>query len=253
VTTIAADLVFTDEQLTMLAALAGEDAFPFAGDPALDDDGWDAVAGGLVARGVLRDDRTMADDPMLDALLGIVLFADTSLRLTMVYAPGEGDSRHEVLWIQGDALVRQTVSPAGVHRFCGGNRVALDMLLAVLLQFPAAEDSVEGDAVQISTQQYADAVALLRRDGVEAAVERHPLAAEYLEALADARRLTNAEARYCDEEEDRVEGDELTLVESPTQGLWLMHQDEEEDSVLLQPISPVTGRELVGALARGEW
>jgi hypothetical protein len=67
----------------------------------------------------------------------------------------------------------------------------------------------------------------------------------------DARRLTNAEVRHC--EEDRYEGDELTLVESPTQGLWLMHQDGVEGSVLLQPIAPETGREAVGALARGEW
>ena len=251
-TTISAELVFTDEQLTMLAWLAGEDGFPYAGSPELDEAGWDAVAGGLVARGVLREDHTMADDPILDAVLGIVLFADSSLRLTMVYAPGEGDSRHEVLWIQGDALVRQTVTPGGVHRFAGGNRLSLDMLIAVLLQFPTADDSVEGHGVEISPQQYAEAVALLRREGVDAATEDHPLLAEYLEALADARRLTNAEARHC-AEEDRYEGDELTLVESPTQGLWLMHQADEDGAVLLQPIAPETGREAVGALARGEW
>jgi hypothetical protein len=247
----ATELVFTDEQLTLLAALAGEDAFPFCGEPELDDDGWDAVANGLVARGILREDRTMADDPILDALLGVVLFADSSLRLTLVYAPGAGDSRHEVLWMQGDALVRQTVMPAGVHRFAGGNRVSLEMLLALLLQFSDVEDSVEGEALEISPRQYADAVALLRSEGVEEAVDSHPLAAEFLAALADARLLCNAEGRHF--EEDLYEGDELTLVESPAQGLWLVHQADEEDSVLLTPIAPETGREVVGALARGEW
>jgi hypothetical protein len=249
VTSTVTELVFTDEQLTMLAALAGEEAFPYAGSPDLDDDGWEAVARGLVARGVLRDDRTMADDRILDALLGIVLSADSCLRMTMVYAPGEGDSRHEVLWVQGDALVRQTVSPAGVHRFAGGNRVTLDMLLALLLQFPAAEEFEEGDPVVVSEQQYTDAVALLSREGLDAAVERHPLAAHFLEALADARRLTNAEARHTGD--DHVEGEELTLVESPTQGLWLMRQEQDQHVVVLQPIAPETGRELVSRLARG--
>jgi hypothetical protein len=245
----ASDLVFTDEQLTLLATLAGEPEFPYTGSPALDDAGWDAVAGGLVARGVLREDRTMADDRILDAVLGIVLFADSSLRMTMVYAPGEGDSRHEILWVQGDALVRQTVTPTGIHRFAGGNRVALDMLLAALLQFPAAEDSEEGDALTVAEEQYADAVALLRSEGVEAAAQSHPLVAGYLEALADARRLTNAESRHTGE--DCFEGEELTIVESPSQGLWLMRQDAGEGAVVLRPIAAATGRELVAQLARG--
>jgi hypothetical protein len=92
-----AQLAFSDEQLTMLAAMAGAPAFPYAGVPQLDGAGWEAVARGLVARGVLREDRSPAADRTLDAALGLVLGAGSSLRTTLVYAPGAGDSRHEVL------------------------------------------------------------------------------------------------------------------------------------------------------------
>jgi hypothetical protein len=123
------------------------------------------------------------------------------------------------------------------------------MLLATLLQFPAAEDSGEGEPETVDERAYAEAMALLSSDGVDAAVERLPEAAGYLEALADARRLTNAESRHTGE--DCYEGDELTIVESPTQGLWLMRQ-EDEGAVVLQPIAAATARELVAELARGD-
>ncbi|MEA2149640.1 MAG: hypothetical protein QOD69_1470, partial [Solirubrobacteraceae bacterium] len=70
-----ARLAFSDEELTVLAAMAGEAAFPYARVAQLDDDGWEAVARGLVARGVLREDRSPAEDRTLDAVLGLVLGA----------------------------------------------------------------------------------------------------------------------------------------------------------------------------------
>jgi hypothetical protein len=247
-----AQLTFGDEQLTMLAAMAGEPAFPYARTPQLDDDGWEAVALGLVARGVLRADRSPAEDQTLDAALGLVLGASSSLRMTLVYAPGAGDSRHEVLWLEGDAAVRQTTTPDGVHRFLTGRRETVDELLALLLGFEAAGDSQPGAPITLAGAAYAEAVSLVHGEGAAVAAERHPAAADFVAALADARRLTDVEARRRDGD-DRFEGDGLTLVESAGHGLWLVRHEAAVDgdpdaAVTLQRIAPDTARGLVAAL-----
>ena len=247
-----AQLAFGDEQLTMLAATAGEPAFPYARVPQLDDDGWEAVARGLVARGVLRADRSPAEDETLEAVLGLVRGASSSLRMTLVYAPGAGDSRHEVLWLEGDAVVRQTTTPDGVHRFLTGRRETVEDLLALLLDLEAARDSQPGEPVTLAGAAYAEAVSLVHGDEGAAAAERHPAAAEFVAALGDARRLTDVEARRRTGD-DRFEGDGLTLVESPGHGLWLVRHEAPDDgdpdgAATLQRIAPDAARALVAAL-----
>ncbi|MEA2149169.1 MAG: hypothetical protein QOD69_999, partial [Solirubrobacteraceae bacterium] len=217
-----------------------------------DDDGWEAVARGLVARGVLREDRSPAEDRTLDAVLGLVLGAGSSLRMTFVYARGAGDSRHEVLWMEGDAVVRQTTTPDGVHRFMTGQRETVDELLALLIDVPTGGDSRPGEPLTLSGRAYAEAVSVTRSEGAAVAAQRHPAAAEFVAALADAGRLTDVESRRR-VGEDRYEGDALTLVQSPGAGLWLVRHEapsegDPDGAVQLRRIAPGTARELVAAL-----
>ncbi len=239
-------LVLTDEELTLLAGMVGAPAFPYARARALDRAARDAVARALAARDVLARDG--AARPAVDALLGIVLSAGESLRLTIVYAPQEGDSRHEVVWLKSEALVRQTVWPAGIHHFRGGSAAALGELLANVLTFPAAAGSEPGEPRRLARAELDEAVGLLRSDGVEVASVRHPAAAGYVAAVADARRLTAV--AWQQGAEGRIEGEELTLVESRAHGLWLERDEPAGGAVVLRRIDPGTARALVGDLAR---
>lgn len=239
----AQELVFTDEQLTLLAAMAGEPSFPGARPPTLGAAAWQAVAGGLAARGLPRAVKPDA----IDAVLGVVLFADSSLCSTLLYAPGEGVNRNETLWLRGGAIVRQTTTPDGLHGFRAGAGAAVDDLLAAVLDFPTAAGSQPGPPQALTQGELADAVGALKVDGAPAAAERHPAAAGYVEALADARRLVRVEARSR-VGEDRFDGDELTIVESPRHGLWLARGDSSGDAIMLERVTVASAREQVMAL-----
>jgi hypothetical protein len=76
VPTSPGELLFTDEQLVLLARLAGRPGFPGARSPELTDAGWEAVAQGLAARGAIHDDDETAPPRLADVVLGVVLAAD---------------------------------------------------------------------------------------------------------------------------------------------------------------------------------
>jgi hypothetical protein len=246
------ELVFTDEQLTLLATLAGEPSFPGAQPPQLDEEGWIAVASGLLARGVLHDDDSDDDVHDSDAVLGIALFARSSLWISMTYAPGEGASRQEILWLDGDAVVRQTRTPDGFHFFTTGDRSAVGELQASVLAFLDAAPARSGERGMLTEFELEDALELLHEEGADAAVRRHPAAAGYVAALDDARCVVSVE---CSRRigEDLVEGDGLTLVDSPGQGLWLAREDPWGDGpggavIVLQRVSACDARAQVAAV-----
>lgn len=62
-----------------------------------------------------------------------LLLADRSLWMTMVYAPGQGDDRHEILWLLDGLLVRRTVMAGGLHRFHSGSAAAAAELVTTLV------------------------------------------------------------------------------------------------------------------------
>jgi hypothetical protein len=247
------ELVFTDEQLTLLATLAGEPGFPGAPAPELDEAGWVAVASGLLARGVLHDDDSDGEVHDSDAVLGIALFAPCSLWISMSYAPGEGSSRQEILWLDGDAVVRQTRTPDGFHFFTTGDRSAVAELQESVLAFLDGAPSQSGERGVLTEFELEDALELLHEEGADAAVRRHPAAAGYVAALDDARCVVSVECsrRVGD---DLVEGDGLTLVDSPDHGLWLAREDpwgEEPggELVVVQRVSAGDARAQVAAVA----
>lgn len=185
------ELLLTGEQLTLLARAAGEPAFPGVRPPALDGAGWEAVANGLRARGIAHDGP--AGDSVVHAILGVVLAAERALWLTIAYAPRAGDDRREILWLTGDLLVRQTTTPEGVHRFRTGDVSAARAVVAAVLGTSAHPAQPEATVT----------------------------AAACAEALSGARRVIGVEVRRR-VSEDRFEGEELTLVDSPAHGAWLV-------------------------------
>lgn len=207
------ELLLTDEQLTLLARDAGEPAFPGARPRTLDEAGWEAVAHGLAARGIAGSRRHVAH-----AVLGVVLAADRSLWMTVAHAPGEGEDRHEILWLLDGLLVRQTVMAGGLHRFHTGSAAAGAVVDAVLGASGAAPSEPE-----LVTE------------------------AEYAAALEQARRVVRVEGRRR-VGRDRFEGEELTLVESPAHGPWLARTEPEEGEVVLRRLDAAGLAALVMAL-----
>jgi hypothetical protein len=252
--TTVGELVFADEQLVLLATLAGQASFPAAVTPELDEAGWEAVAGGLLARGVLHDEDTHADDVHdSDAVLGVVLLAPRSLWITIDYAPGQGTSREEILWLDGDVVVRQTRTPDGFHLFTTGERSDVVAFQEIVLAFLDDADSQAGEPRTLPALELEDAVELLYEEGPDAAARQHPAAAGYVAALDDARCVISVDCSHRIGE-DRIEGDGLTLVESPAHGLWLARDEpwgEEPgaDLMVVERVSPGAARRHVAALA----
>ena len=248
------ELVFTDEQLALLATLAGRPSFPAAESSELDAAGWEAVAGGLLARGVLQDEDTYVDDVHdSDAVLGVVLLAPRSLWITIDYAPGEGDSREEILWLDGDVVVRQTRTPDGFHLFTTGDSSQLLLFQDIVLAFLDDAASEPGEPRTLPAVELEDAVELLYEEGADIAARRHPAAAGYVEALDDARCVISVDCSHRIGE-DRIEGDGLTLVESSAHGLWLARDEPWGDEpgadlMVVERVSPPAARRHVAALA----
>lgn len=251
---LLSELVFTDEQLTLLASMAGEPDFPAAIPAQLDEAGWAAVAQGLVARGILHDDDWLDDEPHdSDAILGVALFATRSLWMTLTYAPGDGDTREEILWFAGETFVRQTRTPEGFHVFTAGECVRVGALLDGLLDVAGSQSAAPAEQGRLSEEALDDAIDVLDVEGVDAAVGRYPAAAGYLAALDDARCIISVEASLR-VDEDRVEGAGITLVNSPRLGLWIARDDSSSDGppgaeLALDQISADAARAHVAALA----
>lgn len=213
------ELVFTDEQLVLLADLAGRTGFPGTRRPELDEAAWNAVAQGLAARGVIHDDDPSAEPRLPDIVLGVVLDADRWLWLTIVDGDEELHSRAEILWLKGELLIRQTAIPAGFHRF---SRATVDELLDEALELPPPAGAPAGAPRSLSDDE-----------------------AEQL--LAEARRTTTIE---CGRRigGSQIEGEARTFVETRAGELWLLGSDG-DGSAMLEPITPDGAREQIGALA----
>jgi hypothetical protein len=93
------ELIFTDEQLTLLGDLADRPGFPGARRPQLDEAGWAAVGHGLAARGAVHDDDPSAPARLVDVVLGSVLHADRWLSISLTDSEDEGLGGQEVLWL----------------------------------------------------------------------------------------------------------------------------------------------------------
>jgi hypothetical protein len=222
----AQELDFSDAELTLMAFIMDEEYFPATPPPALDDDGWKAVERGLVARGVVhgRLRQRVADD--VAEVLDVVLSADRSLWLRVAFAPGVGESHAHVLWLRDDAVVRLTAPPVGPKHLVVCDRKAIDDSLAALVDFPTAAGSQPGEPVSLPIGDFADAMQLASEESSAAAATRYPAAADFVAALADARCTTIFESRRSIGSalgDQRIEL--LTFAESPSQGLWLAHDD----------------------------
>jgi hypothetical protein len=218
--TPVSELVFTDDELTVLARMVGEPVFPATHLPQHDDATWAAVARGLVARGAVLDVDPPAMEAGVEDLLGVVLYGERRLFLTLIYAPGEGANRGEVLCRRGDAIVRYTGTQDGVNTFRRCGQPGIDALLAEALDLREAGVSEPGLAQTMSEGDFLDALELNVSDGATVAGNRHPAAAGYVESLKDSRRMATviSKRRLPD---DFFEAAELTVNTSWHRGLWI--------------------------------
>jgi hypothetical protein len=249
------DLALSDAEATLLAGMAGADRFPAALPPEMDDEGWAAVARGLLARGLAHGEGRLE---MSDAVAGLIrgaVLAERSLWIEIQYQPGAGDNWSEVLWLGGEGVVRHRLDPdAHVHHLERCARSAVDELLAATFDFPTALDSEAGVPQRISQFDFAYALDLNVAEGPGAVADRYPAAGDYAAVLTDARRATRVKL-------DGRPGDEtfpwreIEIVEAP-QGLWLMHDvlpgppaDDGSGIVVIQRITVDMAREQLTALA----
>jgi hypothetical protein len=218
--TAPGELVFTDEQLTLLGDLAGEPGFPGARRPPLDRAAWAAVAQGLAARGVIHDDEPGAGIRLTDAALGVALHADRWLWITVHDAQDDTRSGQDILWLAGSVAVRQLVTASGFHHFSAGKPG--DLLATVASFFTGAACGQPGAPRPLAEaeleQLYADALHVM---------------------TCDCSRRT---------EEGVVEGQTLTLVETADDGLCLL-DTHADGSVVLAPMTPEGARQRVESLA----
>jgi hypothetical protein len=213
------ELVFTDEQLTLLAQLAGYQTFPGARSPQLEDAGWAAVAQGLAARGVIHDDDETAEPRLADIVLSLVLAADRWLWIRIAGSDEQTAHGDEILWFKEHVRIRQTVAPSGFHRFSAAT----------------ADELVAG------------ALELLTQDDVARRAPRALSGADAERTLEDARRITTVE---CGRRLDgsTVEAEVLTIATARDGALWLLGADD-DGAVTLQPTSHEDARAQVSALA----
>lgn len=217
------EIVFTDDELTVLARMAGEPVFPATHLPEHDDATWAAVARGLVARGAVLDGDPPATAPDVAELLGIVLYAERELFLTIIHAPGEGVNNGQILCRRGAEIVRYTGTEDGVNTFrrCGPEGV--DALLTEALDLRVSGRCEAGAAQILSEGDFLDALERNVSDGARVAGGRHPGAEGYLAALADSRRMATVRStrRLAD---DYFEAAELTVNTSWQHGLWVARE-----------------------------
>lgn len=209
------ELVFSDAELTLVARIAGAPAFPATVAPGLEDAGWQAVTRGLVARGVVQEGPAgpvIAED--VDAVLGVVLFADRSLWATTASGEELGDVRGQVLCFAGETIVRHTLSEDGLRRFGVCDRAAADALPAAVLDMAPQPGARQADPTTDVDEE---------------------------QLIADARLVTTVQSRIGDR---RVA---ITIIDSPRHGLWL-RRDESSVGSHLQPVSREAAHDEVTAL-----
>jgi hypothetical protein len=217
------DLVFSDAELTYLAIELDKPYFPATPPPTLDPDGWGVVQRGLVARGVLGGRFRLSVDDDVAEVIEMVLTADLSLWTGLLYAPGAGENRGQILWLRDDAVVRQTATPDGTTTLLVCDRRAVDDMLAEVADFPDAALSEAGPPLTLPLVDFHEAVYATSAESPAAAGARYPAASGYVEALAEGRSATWLERRSAGEEPERRE--KLWFAESRAHGLWLAHDD----------------------------
>lgn len=236
------ELVLSGEELGVLWALAGRPLFGYVPWPELDEATFAAVARGLLARGFLIEGDPPGMAPEVERLLGVALFCEAMLRCTVnQFGPVDPATRQEVFWRRGESLVRHTPAKTGTHRFSACDDAAIDATLAGMLDLGDDERSAPGSPQTLSQAEYIDALETVQRDGAAAAA-RYPLLADYLRALHDPHRATSIEVR-----DDRLAGEELSLLHSPEHGIW-MQREGAERTVVLQRVDAGAAREQVAAL-----
>ena len=119
-----------------------------------------------------------------------------------------------------------------------------------------AQDSQPGEPFTMTQLEYSSASQVIDDEGAAAAAARYPVAAEFVQAVEQARRSTwvQSERGYGVEVSDR---DQLTLIDAPD-ALWLVRPESPgelpEDlsgTLVFQRISMDEARERDTALAGG--
>ena len=250
--TETSELQFTDDELTVLARMVGEPVFPATHLPEHDEATWAAVARGLVALGAVLDGDPPAMAPDVAELLGVVLYAERRLLLTIIHAPGEGANNGQILCRRGEEIVRYTGTEEGVNTFRRCGQEGVDTLLADALDLRVSGTFEAGATQTLSDADFLEALELNISDGAAAAGRRHPGAGGYVEALADSRRMATirSERRLAD---DYFEAAELTVNASWKHGLWVAREIPGRapgsfGEVELQRVGPQTAADEIAAL-----
>jgi hypothetical protein len=248
--TASTGLSFSDDELTFYARVNGRRRFPNAVDEDLGDAGWEAVARGLAARGVLRDGPEQAFVPELDAVLRPVLLAERMLRVLRMDARVKGgDDPVARLWRHGDRFVSELRAPDGPRSFTPCERDAVDVELAEVLEITAGAQSDPAEPQSVVRKDMTAAFELLIGGDLAAAMARTPAAAGFVEAYADARyvvEITSTRIVNYDFYDDI-----LSLLVSEQHGLWVDGEDftaDPDGTVRVQRVAPETAGALVARL-----
>ena len=237
-------LVLSDEELGVLWTVAGRPPFGYVPWPELDAATLEAVARGLLARGIIRDGDAPALAPDVERLLEVALFSEQMLRCTVNdFGPRAAASGQEVFWRSGTSLVWHTPSFTGTHRFADCDRSAVDAMLAGMLLLADAPAQRDGPPLTLAERDHVDLLEAVEREGAAAAAARQPELAGYLDALTAPHRATSFEVR-----DSAFAGGELSLLDSPRHGLWLA-RDGAEGGVAIQRVATQTARDRVSELA----
>jgi len=246
----AADLSFSDAELTLLARMLGHDEFPATAAPELDEAGWAAVERGLAARGTVADrfgPIGVADD--VADVLAVVLGAERSLWTSLAYAPGAGQNRGFILWLGSDgAVVRQAAPASGAQVFAACGRQGVGDMLTALLDFPTAANCSGGETVTLATVDFAEAMQLAT-DDPDAATTAYPAIAGFIDAVTTPRCTPTLEShRTLGAGRELTEL--ITFAESPEHGLWIAHDDATDGADLMTVTTRV--QRVTTAMARDE-
>lgn len=250
--TASTELSFSDDELTLYARMNERLRFPYALDEDLGDAGWEAVARGLAARGVLQEGPapTLVDD--VDAVLRPVLFAERMLRVVLMDARLEGGNDPVArFWRRGDTFVSELRAPDGGRSFTTCDRGAVDVVLAEVLDIVAGSQSQPGEPQSVPRNEVTAAFHLLNAGDAAAAMARTPAAAGFVEAYADPRHVVDITSTRIVNYDFYDET--LSLLDSEHHGLWMEEEDLGADPVpggttRLQRVAPHTAGEMVAQL-----
>lgn len=243
------ELSFSDDELTLYARMNDRLRFPYALDEELGDAGWEAVARGLAARGVLQEgpEPALVDD--VDAVLRPVLLAERMLRVVLMDARVEGGNDPVArFWRRGNTFVSELRAPGGGRSFTTCDRGAVDIVLAEVLDIVAGTESQPGDPQSVPRSELTAAFHLLNAGDLPAAMARTPAAAGFVEAYADPRHVVDITSTRI--VNDDFYDDTISLVYSEHHGLWVEREDPGADPVpggttRLQRVAPQRAGEMV--------